>query len=1168
MEVALKLINNLIDMFDIDDSNSHTRHEICMELELDWCIERHTPTIEQYLCNHHNTMKEYLESDDKQPLLLAIKFTQKIDLHSLRIHAVRESRYGTYRLDKSAVSSPKIINIYKVPDVHCSHDDIQCLRPYISILFTQHSKEANAGQKVTLQNLFKETECVAICVESNQNGTERTFVNGITFYGHVSDPNNAHMSQFAAQSQISLVNMETVHYRMSCEYLLDQIELAHTTDPCDPLIELSHTTDSCDPLIPNNHSMDLCNGTLSDCMALQRIIDILASYNVSDVVRVLNDFNHLLFHHNTEFESIYDSILLQLNDRTKCELSDCVIMKRSCRDIMKSNDDYEDFIIQQLLDRIHCYYLHSFDSGYRLSTAEKLRIITEETKSDECVGNGSYDPMIRKICDSIQQKQSIYRNVRELERINANNKFVSDAMQGHMSADNEYVFGYRYFYWKYYEGNMSEYDDAHPMSNMNLSFEMRPPANDGTPVGYWYIPKKYNDLKQELLSNAICTLEATGFAHLVMKAEFHILTDKCKSMRCLQAQSAKIFGMKRYNTITKNHLIAMMAYCNYDVLQNQFSQTFRHLSNETDASLIQRHRNYHHLGRLLREFVECFGDAFGTDSSSVVNVYHGLNKAFTFATMTAYIKGPLSTTKDFTVAINFSCQIEGIILNLQISNNQCAGVQCHWLSNYPNEQEIFFIGGLFRFEFRNIFEVATGTNYQLYISGLKELGKCATIDGISDYQMLSDPDRIDTQMIFRLLSHEIHRHFPNHRYAHKFDLPSYFEGIMQSHCANIRSIVFYNDDKKHVFETLFSDENGWFDIELLMTVFPGLNRIRFLTAMSKCAEQIKREKVYRSVLSYLKHNHCTSHLELVSIEIGLFFGLEMAHYITKYECEFAKYGWNIYMVSKRCGAFICMSTMEHSQTEQISTVLDFYLEDMALSTDDCGAVDIKPTKPTKPTKRELLVRGFIHENHGTDIDEEIFIFIKRFAQIVESTILSYEEQIYLTELIERQSQTKQFKDCEWNLLCSGTRDGMKQKIFHDYCDNQPHTVCILNVSSSGYVCGGYASTEWQSTDDNIAAKDDNTFLFVLRPIHARNVFHRKRNEDGTLACSNGILYNKGDGFNFGYNTLFWGNGVTNPEDVYCEGTQDYFDYETAKDIVGSDWTETFTDFEVFTFNCK
>eukprot|EP01084_Bolivina_argentea_P290585 499187_1 len=221
------------------------------------------------------------------------------------------------------------------------------------------------------------------------------------------------------------------------------------------------------------------------------------------------------------------------------------------------------------------------------------------------------------------------------------------------------------------------------------------------------------------------------------------------------------------------------------------------------------------------------------------------------------------------------------------------------------------------------------------------------------------------------------------------------------------------------------------------------------------------------------------------------------------------------------------------------------------------------------TERELVAFGYIRSNYEKQVPKDIIALIKEFSRItIDSNILTQSEQEYLVKLVNEQPQTKHFKYCEWKLLCRGSTHGITQEMFHKYCDGKPNTICILDMHENGYISGGFASTPWMSTPGNVRAKDDNTYLFCVKPIDKRNVYHRSRGDNGDLLKSDsGLLYNKGDGFNFGYNTLFWGNYDTNPETVYVSNYNiaDYYALDHIEEITGPlHYEETkFKDYEVF-----
>eukprot|EP01084_Bolivina_argentea_P012107 22685_1 len=104
--------------------------------------------------------------------------------------------------------------------------------------------------------------------------------------------------------------------------------------------------------------------------------------NISDI---LDNFHHLLSFHDTDkdFESIYKQL-------HSCNINDCKLFARNYRnrDKIKDNNqkrkelyntnDTDIISLYQIMDKIHCYYYHTYDIEFR----EKPNInIIEEKKS-------------------------------------------------------------------------------------------------------------------------------------------------------------------------------------------------------------------------------------------------------------------------------------------------------------------------------------------------------------------------------------------------------------------------------------------------------------------------------------------------------------------------------------------------------------------------------------------------------------------------------------------------------------------------------------------------------------------------------------------------------------------------------------------------------------------
>eukprot|EP01084_Bolivina_argentea_P264956 448999_1 len=358
---------------------------------------------------------------------------------------------------------------------------------------------------------------------------------------------------------------------------------------------------------------------------------------------------------------------------------------------------------------------------------------------------------------------------RSTSMININDKFKTDIKNTLL-----YSFGVRFFYWDYYKDNKDVYDIR---QNYGFDDKMRH-ANEGDyTLQDWYFAKKYKSLKEEILQNEIFPLLKYKWLQLYQLANIHLNCTQGKSFRNIipmfaEDNNADMYGIKPGDTISIEHVIAIMIYCNYDALQAKFSSTFRRIPyDESDKHLKSRHANFVNLARLLRE-LECFGCHDAKNIQSLGTLYHGVSVDVSFQTVRAHINGPFSTTSDYYVALNFS-QKQGVILELTVeggwkSRVLAPGFECFWISNYINEQEVFFLGAQRSFSFVNITEVSSGMvfNYQLYVNGLRRMlntmtmekgwtGNNSIMQNISSNRYQNVNIKSDKQMAFRLLAHQV-----------------------------------------------------------------------------------------------------------------------------------------------------------------------------------------------------------------------------------------------------------------------------------------------------------------------------------------------------------------------------------------------------------------------------
>eukprot|EP01084_Bolivina_argentea_P255423 429594_1 len=369
--------------------------------------------------------------------------------------------------------------------------------------------------------------------------------------------------------------------------------------------------------------------------------------------------------------------------------------------------------------------------------------------------------------------------------------------------------------------------------------------------------------------------------------------------------------------MTEKHLIAMMLYCNYDKMQRKLSETYtKSDEKESDTSLKERHSNYYFWGRSLRECVECFGTDFSPEVDSAdITLFRGINQQFMFESTLANIKGPFSTTTEYAVALNF-CANKGMVLEMILqpqswifkwlegmeAATRLSCIDCRFISDFSSENEIFCIGGLNPFRLSTIIE-PSGVNYVQYINALNHLtvgmstrfnfGQIAfdCMGGKHADPYLLPSSQREWQMIFRLVSHELHRYKPAHPKAYEFKgCPEYMKKILHLHCENITTINFPEHLNK-LYDVFFKEKNGWIHVDILTTIFPNVVTIGFF-AFSKDISFITESLLVESVLHYVSSQKQTS-LRSITVMINPKHAEKVSNYIKQYQSKFNDYSWTI-----------------------------------------------------------------------------------------------------------------------------------------------------------------------------------------------------------------------------------------------------------------------------------
>eukprot|EP01084_Bolivina_argentea_P174191 301725_1 len=174
-----------------------------------------------------------------------------------------------------------------------------------------------------------------------------------------------------------------------------------------------------------------------ECIGLQRIISILLFYgnncNNYDAINkyldiynmkkhLINDYIHILDKHlnednmlkhksNRQFNIIYETMFDK--SHLYCDITNCYIYQRNHRQretqyITPLCDDYTTAMFVDILDAIHCYFIHSVDIGYRIIDKS---IMHNDNPTSNNIYN-AYDNDMKQLRKYLQMKQETLQQIR------------------------------------------------------------------------------------------------------------------------------------------------------------------------------------------------------------------------------------------------------------------------------------------------------------------------------------------------------------------------------------------------------------------------------------------------------------------------------------------------------------------------------------------------------------------------------------------------------------------------------------------------------------------------------------------------------------------------------------------------------------------------------------
>eukprot|EP01083_Nonionella_stella_P116649 346763_1 len=410
------------------------------------------------------------------------------------------------------------------------------------------------------------------------------------------------------------------------------------------------------------------------------------------ITTILNDYSHCLkYHGGDKLESLYRFVSQTLSGM--CVIQQCFMIRRNnrCREqdntLMYECFEAEDMMVIKCLDKIHSALCHQFDT-FRLTQAESEQIaaLAMEVELNGCY----YDGRFKKINELLTRKTDLIRLRTKKSKFvtRLSNTTLEDDEKKHDPAEGTstclkypvYKFGKLFSYWP----------GIHGIENTGPSIAME--------FGEWfpaqYIESKYQNLKDELVNNRLCTINIKAWLNNARKARLYMTCELIKQTRANNPIGAYINIINGEYNMSIAHVLSIMFYCHYDTLQGIFSSTFRRKDGESLVDWYKRHSEYAIWSRHITETVQLFGQeaVHVWGGGKPVEFYHGIDSAMMFDDISVSFYCPTSVTTSSEIASSFSTN--GMVLTLRTGPQNLTSYNgnlfdCRFLSDFNEEERLF-----------------------------------------------------------------------------------------------------------------------------------------------------------------------------------------------------------------------------------------------------------------------------------------------------------------------------------------------------------------------------------------------------------------------------------------------------------------------------------------------
>eukprot|EP01084_Bolivina_argentea_P036577 67644_1 len=555
---------------------------------------------------------------------------------------------------------------------------------------------------------------------------------------------------------------------------------------------------------------------------------VIETVNIQEVI---DDYLNLFTSNDNKYlESIYTQ--LQEN-KTTCNAMDCRILHRD-------QDAHRTLTaVEQILHKIHCLFLHSYDIGHTLKSDEQTRIAIDSASTEVAHPFYNKNQEIITMQSRLKNKYCVFKTLKttkdRMHKFNQMDSLLENMVE---TQDKKFHFGYKFVY----EERKQAQKDVSSSSNNSGKFYIK--------KNIIHVYPQYDTLKTELIQNEISSISIGEY-----KQEYK------KALIYHQSTFIKV----TYHDMTIQNILSLMIYCNFTELQHKFTETYWKY---------EKHTSFYHLGYFITQTVHKWGKTL--ESEVVKMFYHGMNNKLVFPKFinNVQIYCPLSTSSQKSVAVSFTECSDGLVIEFtqsQRSRGRIKQFSVGCFSDYPSESEHLFIENEEPLLINNIIESAAGYEYKLLLRALRNLD-----DILRGTCVIKDSDFVDP-----LAQKIIHEKLLQN--THKFITP-YGQNIIDSYFNNQET---FSADLKfnHIYSRLdpsLLHENGQFvNVVVINNLFPNIKFIQ--------VENVRLSfKLIEKILTKLKaiRTHYSTKLSRIAITVSKYSKCSIPKAISEYNQQF------------------------------------------------------------------------------------------------------------------------------------------------------------------------------------------------------------------------------------------------------------------------------------------